>query len=666
MAGDFWASTFGNGNSFKESVANTFTPGDGQRYESGTLRDETAAEKASLAKRTAAAKAATAGANKSSDDTKKKVNTVYVNTEDGAGLELTQEQIQNVIAGGDYTDIDDVLAAAVDSTVAERKAYNDRIDGILDFDTWSKDQDGDYLTQYTAYKDYANKELRDRPEWMTSDDKDYGRKSFADFNPGIILVANTNERAKMGAGDEIVGYYRSEDAADAKYADIMDTKLKGFGYDHLITDNMGFEDYKNAYETYNNSKGFIDQISALGYGDLVDKKTSFSDLEKMYGEVKERDRYKNLLDDMGYEYDANDNATGLGLMYGQAQAIEDVKGKLADAKGQYSGLESTYNKALTDMEGTQGQFDDLFSDYGSLTTDYGDLQGTYDDLSTRYGTLEGTYNTTKEDLGKKAGEYDTLSGLYDTLTSNYGTVSDDYNAAIGSLGDLQGNYDTLSKDKTALQSTYDELFGDYGSMTADKDALQGDYNALTGDYDAAISSLGKLNTDYGSLSDDFSALTNTQAMTLDDLATARDEAAGVRGDLRANETSQFLSANERDRTRRIGSGIGQVQAPTQPQYTQAMDALGSTALDPGSYQMAPIDFTSGLSDAGVFDPMALSDPAAYGATDYTNLAAPNQMGLPQTAMDFGQPFNPYFEALNQQYGVNFPASNYGMPAIKGS
>ena len=642
----FWSSTFGGGNSFTQSVANTVTPGDGQRYDSGTLRNETAAEKASIAKRTAAAQAATAGANKSSDDNPKtptgtKVNTAYVNTADGAGLQLTQEDIQRVIAGGDYTNIDDVLAAAVDSTVAERKDYNDRIDGILDFDTWSKQTPSDdwnagpntslipdagveYLNQHTAYKGYVNGQLRDRPEWMTSDDKDYGRKSFKDFNPGIVLVANTNERAKMGAGDEIVGYYRSEDAADAKYADIMDTKLKGFGYDHLITDNMGFEDYKNAYETYNNSKGFIDQISALGYGDLVSNKTSFSDLEKMYGEVKERDKYKNLLDDMGYEYDANDNATGLGLMYGQAQAIEDVKGKLAKAKGQYSGLESTYNAALTEMEGTQGQFDTLFSDYGSLTTNYGDLQGTYDDLSTRYGTLEGTYNTTKEDLGKKAGEYDTLSDLYDTLTSNYGTVSDDYNAAIGSLGDLQGNYD--------------ELFGDYGN----------------------------LNTNYDSLSDDFSALTNTQAMTLDDLAAARDEAAGVRGDLRANETSQFLAANERDRTRRIGSGIGQVQAPTQPEYTQAMDALGSTALDPGSYQMAPIDFTSGLSDAGVFDPMALSDPASYGATDYTNLASPTQMGLPQTTMDFGQPFNPYFESLNQQYGVNIPASNYGLPAIGGT
>ena len=32
-----WSSTFGGGNSFKESVANTFTPSDGAKYEKGNL-----------------------------------------------------------------------------------------------------------------------------------------------------------------------------------------------------------------------------------------------------------------------------------------------------------------------------------------------------------------------------------------------------------------------------------------------------------------------------------------------------------------------------------------------------------------------------------------------------------------------------------------------------
>ena len=35
----FWSSTFGGGNSFEESVANTFTPNDGYAYERGDLID---------------------------------------------------------------------------------------------------------------------------------------------------------------------------------------------------------------------------------------------------------------------------------------------------------------------------------------------------------------------------------------------------------------------------------------------------------------------------------------------------------------------------------------------------------------------------------------------------------------------------------------------------
>ena len=519
---------------------------------------------------------------------------------------------------------------------ADRVAYNSSVKGVGDFDSWIKKQDKDvrdsgYGVQHKGYKKAVNRAISDRPEWMASDDADIG--SFADYDPGLHVVGADAYTVDDGKGS-LSGSYRNKAEVEGLYNQRVGDYLNDKGYGNLITDpdNMTSTDYADAYAKANARMPFRDQITDLGYGDTFDPSTSAAGLEKLWADVQERDRYKGLLDDMGYEYDPNDNATGLGLMYGQANAIEDVKSKLEAAKGQYSGLEGTYAATLEDMENTQGQFDDLFSDYGSLSTNYGDLQGTYDALSGTYGELEGTHNATKDQLGKKAGEYDTLSGLYDTLTNNYGTVSDDYNAAIGSLGELQGNYDTLSQDQSALQGTYDDLFGSYGDMTTEKNELQGDYNALT----------------------------NTQAMTLEDLADAQAQAQGVRGELRANETNSFLAGNERDYQRRVG----QVQAPTQPQYTQAMDALGTTGLDASSYQMAPLDFTSGF-DVDIFDPLEPYDPAAYGATDYTNLAAPTQMGLPQQRMDFAQPFNPYFEALNQQYGVNIPASNYGLPPLGG-
>tara|TARA_R110000803_G_scaffold94415_2_gene162063 strand:- start:5722 stop:7539 length:1818 start_codon:yes stop_codon:yes gene_type:complete len=528
---------------------------------------------------------------------------------------------ESVVSG--YTD--ERFANDSDMRTGDRAAYSTAASGVRDFDTWLSGNDtladSTYAEQHRAYKSHVNGELR-RPEWMAADDADI--RTFSAYDPGMYMVEDGFSVVDDGQGS-FAGAYRSEEDFASQYNTRVGAYLTDNGYGNLITDpdNMTRTDYFNAYNEANARMPFRDQITGLGYGDTFDNGTSSRDLESLWADVQERDRYKGLLDEMGYEYDPNDNATGLGLMYGQANAIEDVRSRLEESRNQYSGLEDTYASALGDMESTQGQFDSLFADYGSLNTNYGDLQGTYDSLTSDYGALEGTYNTTRDQLGQTAGEYDELSGLYDTLTSNYGTVSDDYNAAVGSLGDLQGNYD--------------ELFGDYGTLTADRNEMQGRYDELT----------------------------NTQATTLADLQDAQSQAQDYRGQLRANETSQFLEGTARDRTRRIGSGIGQVQAPTQPEYTQAMDALGSTALEAGSYQMAPIDFTSGF-DPGVFDPMALSNPADYGATDYTNLAAPTQMGLPQQTMDFGQPFNPYFEALNQQYGVNIPASNYGLPAIGGT
>ena len=41
----FWSDTFGGGNSFSESVANTFTPSDGASYVSGNLVYDSGAKK---------------------------------------------------------------------------------------------------------------------------------------------------------------------------------------------------------------------------------------------------------------------------------------------------------------------------------------------------------------------------------------------------------------------------------------------------------------------------------------------------------------------------------------------------------------------------------------------------------------------------------------------
>ena len=521
------------------------------------------------------------------------------------------------------------FATEADMKNADREAYNAATSGLQNFDSWLSGQDSDmqgagYQAQYNAYRNQVNQTLNNRPAWMGEDDSAY--KTFSNYDPGLFVAGEDY-------GD-FAGAYRTRDEADSAFRNYYAEQIGNFGYGNLITDDMDNAGYVDAYNEAKSRNEFGTLISGLGYGSLVDPSMTSGQLSTLWDEVQERDRYKGLLDEMGYEYDATDDSTSLGYLYNQAQAIEDTKAKLKAAEDAYSALEGTYTSTVGDMEALQGEFDTLFGDYGSLTSDYGDLQGTYDTLYGQYGALEKTYSDTKEALGEKAGEYDTLSGLYDTLTSNYGTLTTDYNTAIGDLSTLQTNYDQLDKDKTALQGTYDALFGDYG-------ALEKDYGALSGQFDA---------------------LTSTQAKTQADLDASLADAQGLRKQKRMGQAVDFLTESAADKEARMASGFEPLQVPTQQEYTQAMDALGQTGLDPNAYTLAPIDFTGGF-DSSVFQstPMTgFAGPDAYGTTDYTNIFAGPQMGLQPMGLNVGQPFNPYFEALNQEYGVDF-----GLPSLGG-
>jgi len=512
----------------------------------------------------------------------------------------------------DYTNR--MHATEADMKNDDRSFYDQRLrEGTTDFDSWLSNQNADvknsgYGAQYQRYKSQTNAILNQRPAWMGEDDSSY--TTFSSYDPGLFVAGEDY-------GD-FAGSYRNQGEADSKFRNYYAEQIGNFGYGNLIQDDMDNAGYLSAYNEAKARNNYGSLITGLGYGSTYDSSMTSGQLETLWAEVQERDRYKNLLDEMGYDYDASDDSTSLGYNYNQAVAIEDTKAKLKAAQDAYSVLEGTYNSTVGEMGELQGEFDTLFGDYGSLTTDYGTLQGTYDTLSGQYGTLEELQGTTKKDLDAKAGEYDTLSGLYDTLTSNYGTMSTDYNTALGDLDTLQTNYGTLS-------------------------------------------------TDYDTLSDDFDALTGVQTKTLADLEAERGVAEGLRRDARGVQSRAFLADNAADREKRISSGLGSIQAPTQPAYTQAMDALSDTALDPGQYSLKPIDFTGGF-DPNVFQPTPMGGqmgPDAYGTTDYTDIFAGPQMGMSQGGFDLNQSFNPYFDALNTEYGVEIPSASYGLPAIGG-
>ena len=512
----------------------------------------------------------------------------------------------------DYTNR--MHATEADMKNDDRSFYDQRLrEGTTDFDSWLSNQNADvknsgYGAQYQAYKNQTNAILNQRPAWMGEDDSSY--TTFSSYDPGLFVAGNDY-------GD-FAGSYRNQGEADSKFRNYYAEQIGNFGYGNLIQDDMDNAGYLSAYNEAKARNDYGSLITDLGYGSTYDSSMTSGELERLWADVQERDRYKNLLDEMGYEYDASDDATSLGYNYNQALAIEDTKAKLKAAQDAYSGLEGTYNSTVGEMGELQGEFDTLFGDYGTLTTDYGTLQGTYDTLSGQYGTLEELQGTTKKDLDAKAKEYDSLSGLYDTLTSNYGTMTTDYNTAIGDLDTLQTNYGTLS-------------------------------------------------TDYDTLSDDFDVLTGVQTKTLADLDAERGVAEGLRRDARGVQSRAFLADNAADREKRIASGLGSIQAPTQPAYTQAMDALSDTALDPEQYSLKPIDFTGGF-DPNVFQPTQMGGqmgPDAYGTTDYTDIFAGPQMGMSQGGFDLNQSFNPYFNALNAEYGVEIPSASYGLPAIGG-
>lgn len=396
---------------------------------------------------------------------------------------------------------------------------------------------------------------------------------------------------------DFAGAYRTRDEADSAFRNYYAEQIGNFGYGNLITDDMDNAGYVDAYNEAKLRNDFGTLISGLGYGSLVDPSMTSGQLSTLWADVQERDRYKNLLDEMGYEYDATDDATSLGYLYNQAQAIEDTKAKLKAAEDAYSALEGTYTSTVGAMDSLQGEFDALFGDYGSLTSDYGDLQDTYDTLYGQYGDLEKTYTDTKAALGEKAGEYDTLSGLYDTLTSNYGTLTTDYNTAIGDLD--------------ALQTTY-----------------------------------GNLSSDYDTLSGQFDALTSTQAKTQADLDASLADAQGLRKQKRMNQAVDFLTESAADKQAKIESGLASLQAqtPALSEYTQAATAMGQTALDPTSYSLQPLQFETAFSP-DIFQP-------SYGGQQ--------NFGLQPMGLNVGQSFNPYFDAINTQYGVDF-----GLPKLGG-
>ena len=278
--------------------------------------------------------------------------------------------------------------------------------------------------------------------------------------------------------------------------------------------------------------------------------------------------------------------------------------------GQFSGAYRTQEEVDTKFRDYySGEIDKL--GYGNLVTEGLDNAGylaAFDQATNRkgiadqitslgYGSMINP-NMTADELSNAFGEAqerNKFKTLLDDMGTSYGDM--DSSSSLCSL------YDTATKLSEADQKA--------AGLTTELGLLNTDFNTLQGANEGLTTDLSALTTDYGALQG-----ANQQASAMN-----------------------TINAAAADKAQRASSGIASIPGPAATSYTQAVEPTGATALNP--YQMAPIDFTGGLAGAD----------SSGSAMDNTNIFAPPPMSMTQNTFDLNQSFNPYFDALNTQYGI---------------
>jgi len=247
--------------------------------------------------------------------------------------------------------------------------------------------------------------------------------------------------------------------------------------------------------------------------------------------------------------------------------------------------------------------------------------------------------TAGDDYGQFAGGYRTQDEA-DTKFQDYYTGELDKlgygNLATEGLGNA--GYVSALEEATNRKGLADQISGlGYGSMVnpnMTSDQLNAAFGEAT-ERNKFKDLLDGMGTEYGTM-DSASSLGSLYDTTTK--LNAATEAA--RQQQQQQQGIAAANAAATNKAQRQNVGIASIPGPSASPYTAAAAPTGTTALQDNPYQMAPIDFTGGLAGAG-------SD----GTVGQTNIFAPPQMSMTQSPFDLNQSFNPYFDALNTQYGI---------------
>jgi len=282
-----------------------------------------------------------------------------------------------------------------------------------------------------------------------------------------------------------------------------------------------------------------------------------------------------------------------------------------DDYGQFSGAYRTQDEADTKFQDYYtGELDKL--GYGNLATE---------------GLGNAGYVSALEEATNRKGFADQITGLGYGSMINPNMTADQLNAAFGE-----------ATERNRFKDLLDGMGTSYGDMDSSS-SLGSLYDTTSklnvADQKAAglTTELGLLNTDFDALSTDYGALQGDNTALTTDLSALQGASQQQQGMAAANAAAA-------NKAQRQNVGIASIPGPSASPYTAAAAPTGATALQANPYQMAPIDFTGGLAGAG-------SD----GTVGQTNIFAPPPMSMTQNSFDLNQSFNPYFDALNTQYGI---------------
>ena len=282
-----------------------------------------------------------------------------------------------------------------------------------------------------------------------------------------------------------------------------------------------------------------------------------------------------------------------------------------DDYGQFSGEYKTQEEADTKFQDYYtGELDKL--GYGNLATE---------------GLGNAGYISALEEATNRKGFADQITGLGYGSMVNPNMTADQLNAAFGE-----------ATERNRFKDLLDGMGTSYGDMDSSS-SLGSLYDTTSklnvADQKAAglTTELGLLNTDFDALSTDYGALQGDNTALTTDLSALQGASQQQQGMAAANAAAA-------NKAQRQNVGIASIPGPSASPYTAAAAPTGATALQANPYQMAPIDFTGGLAGAG-------SD----GTVGQTNIFAPPPMSMTQNSFDLNQSFNPYFDALNTQYGI---------------